>query len=145
MMPPRSWPASRTAPWACSKPPVSPRANATRTALKSTAAKGGILFDMQRMNELQFFSRSDPEGKQGFHTIQVGEGVHPYMSGWWPAGHIIGFGDTFVHEALEVIDAIAENRPASPSFRDGVACQQILAAVDLSIAERRWVRVKELD
>lgn len=108
-------------------------------------SEGSLMFDMHRMNELQFYSRADATGTQGFRTIQVGEGVHPYMSGWWPAGHIIGFGDTFVHEALEIVDAIAEGRPASPSFQDGVACQQILAAVDLSIAERRWVSIEELD
>jgi predicted dehydrogenase len=108
-------------------------------------SEGSLQFDMQRMNELQFYSRADAAGRQGFRTIQVGEAVHPYTANWWPAGHIIGFGDTFVHEVLDMLNAIADGVPASPSFADGVACQQILAAVDLSIAERRWVKVSELD
>jgi predicted dehydrogenase len=104
-------------------------------------SQGGVIFDMEHMNELQFYSRSDPAYAQGYRAIQVGEGVHPYMAGWWPAGHIIGFGDTFVHEVLDMLNAIAEDRQANPSFRDGLQCQMILTAVDHSIAERRWVSV----
>ena len=59
-------------------------------------------------------------------------------------GHIIGFGDTFVHEVLDFLDAIAEGKQASPSFYDGVQCQAILVAVDKSIEERRWVKLAEL-
>lgn len=106
--------------------------------------EGGFIFDMERMNELQFYSRSDPSYAQGFRTIRVGEGVHPYVDAWWPAGHIIGFGDTFVHVALDFLTAIAEGKPASPSFEDGVRCQEVLVAVDRSVAERRWVSLSEL-
>ncbi|MFB0546438.1 MAG: Gfo/Idh/MocA family protein [Anaerolineae bacterium] len=108
-------------------------------------SEGGLIWNgMEKMNELEFYSRRDPDYAQGYRTIQVGEGVHPYMSGWFPAGHIIGFGDTFVHEVLDLLTAIAEGQPASPSFHDGVQCQAILAAVDKSIAERRWVSISEL-
>lgn len=109
-------------------------------------SKGGLVWNgFEKMNDLEFYSRSDPDHAQGYRTIQVGEGVHPYTSGWWPVGHIIGFGDTFVHEVLDFLDAIAEGKQASPSFYDGVQCQAILVAVDKSIEERRWVKLAELD
>jgi predicted dehydrogenase len=109
-------------------------------------SEGGLVWNgFEKMNDLQFYSRSDPDQAQGYRTIQVGEGVHPYMDGWWPAGHIIGFGDTFVHEVLDFLNAIAEGKQASPSFHDGVQCQKILVAVDKSIAERRWISIAELD
>jgi predicted dehydrogenase len=108
-------------------------------------SEGGLVWNgVEKMNELEFYSCSDPDYAQGYRTIQVGEEVHPYMSGWWPAGHIIGFGDTFVHEVLDFLNAIAEGRQANPSFYDGVQCQVILAGVDKSIAERRWVSIAEL-
>jgi predicted dehydrogenase len=107
-------------------------------------SEGGMVFDMERMNELLFYSRKDPADTQGYRLIQVGEDTHPYMSAWWPAGHIIGFGDTFVHEVFDFLEAIGDNKPASPSFQDGLRCQEILVAVDRSIAERRWVSIKEL-
>ena len=108
-------------------------------------SQGGLIWrGFENMNNLEFYSRKDPGHVQGYRTIQVGEGVHPYSGNWFPAGHIIGFGETFVHEVYDFLCAITENRPASPSFYDGLKCQEILAAVDLSIEERRWVKISEL-
>ena len=108
-------------------------------------SEGGLIWDgFEKMNDLLFYSREDPAHAQGFRTIQVGEGVHPYVGAWFPAGHIIGFGDTFVHEVLDFLNAIEEGKRASPDFHDGLRCQEILVAVDRSIEERRWVRVAEL-
>ncbi|UUZ90321.1 hypothetical protein LJK87_30830 [Paenibacillus sp. P25] len=70
--------------------------------------------------------------------------AHAYAEAWWPPGHTIGFEHTFIHETVELMQAIAEDRPAVPNFNDGVKCQQVQEAVDLSIAERRWVRIEEL-
>ena len=53
--------------------------------------KGSIKFTFERMNELQYFSADDEEGLQGFRLIQASEGVHPYMTHWWPVGHVIGY------------------------------------------------------
>lgn len=107
-------------------------------------SEGAIIFNMERMNELEFYSRSDPDNAQGYRTIQVGESSHPYVSNYWPAGHIIGYGDTFVHEALDFLNAIAEGTDMNPSFDDGVKAQEVLVAVDKSVTERRWVSLGEL-
>jgi len=112
--------------------------------IEVNGGNGGFVFSMERMNELDFYSSEDPEHVQGYKTIQVGESSHPYMAGWWPAGHIIGFGDTFVHEILDFVNAIADKKEASPSFHDGYICQAVLAAVDRSIAERRWVKISDM-
>jgi len=112
--------------------------------IEVSGSEGAFIFNMERMNELEFYSRNDPDYAQGFRTIQVGEGVHPYVGNWWPAGHIIGFGETFVHEIYDFINAIADRKPATPTFADGLKCQEILVAVDTSVAERRWVRLSEL-
>jgi predicted dehydrogenase len=111
--------------------------------IELNGSEGAVIFDMERMNELQFYSRKDPDFAQGYRTIQVGEGDHPYVGNWWPAGHIIGFGDTFVHEVYDFIEAIADEKPASPTFEDGLKCQEILTAIDQSVAERRWVKISE--
>jgi predicted dehydrogenase len=96
------------------------------------------------MNDLWFYSRRDPHDAQGFRRIQVSESVHPYAGAWFPAGHPLGFGDSFVHEVYDFLNAIADGQPASPSFHDGLKCQEILAAVDRSVEERRWVKVAEM-
>lgn len=107
-------------------------------------SKGSIKFEFERMNELQYFSSEDEEGVQGFRLIQATEGIHPYMQAWWPAGHVIGYEHTFVHELYEFTEAIAKDRHPEPDFNDGVKCSQVLEAVDLSIEERQWVEVDSL-
>ncbi|MDN5277289.1 MAG: hypothetical protein PWR01_1254 [Clostridiales bacterium] len=107
-------------------------------------SKGSLRFEFERMNELWYYSSEDPEGVQGFRLIQVTEPVHPYASAWWPAGHVIGYEHTFVHELYEFVEAIAHDRNACPDFNDGVKCSQVIEAVDLSIAEGQWIEVDSL-
>ena len=106
--------------------------------------KGSLKFVFERMNELQYFSADDEPGLQGFRLIQASEGIHPYMSAWWPAGHVIGYEHTFVHEMYEFMKAVAENEPASPDFTDGVKCSQVLEAVELSAQRRAAVDIDSL-
>ena len=106
--------------------------------------KGSLKFELERINELQYFNADDEEGLQGFRLIQASEGVHPYLHAWWPAGHVIGYEHTFVHEMLEFANAIVNNTPTQPSFADGLECTKILEAVDLSVQRKAWVAVGSL-
>lgn len=105
---------------------------------------GSVRFDFERMNELQVYFTGDDADVQGFRRVLATDPAHDYMDAWWPPGHTIGFEHTFIHEVVELLDALKTGREPQPSFRDGVKCQQVLEAVDLSIAERRWVNIDEL-
>lgn len=105
---------------------------------------GSLKFEFERMNELWYFNAKDPEGEQGWRMIQVTEGMHPYIKYWWPAGHVIGFPETFCHEIFEFVSHIADGTDCSPNFEDGVRCAQIMEAVDLSIERKAWVEVDSL-
>lgn len=107
-------------------------------------SKGSLIFDMEKMNELEFYSAADPAHAQGFRRIQVGEAVHPYMAHWWPPGHIIGYGDTFVNQLYDFLVAIYEDREASPNFVDGLRSQEVLEAAERSAQEKRWVKVEDI-
>jgi predicted dehydrogenase len=107
-------------------------------------SKGSVKFDFERMNELQVYFTDDAPDVQGFRRVLATDPAHAYMEAWWPPGHTIGYEHTFIHETLELMNAIQEGRQPVPNFKDGVKCQQVLEAVDLSIAERRWVKVDEL-
>ncbi|MBB3114721.1 putative dehydrogenase [Paenibacillus phyllosphaerae] len=113
-------------------------------AFEINGSKGSIKFDFERVNELQVYFTDDADDVQGFRRVLATDPSHAYMDAWWPAGHTIGYEHTFTHEVLELMNAIAEDRQASPSFVDGVECQAVLEAVDKSIAERRWVAISEL-
>ena len=107
-------------------------------------SKGSIRFDLLRINELEYFSADDESGIKGFRNIQVTESIHKYAGHWWPPGHVIGYEHTFVHEFYEFFNAIIHDRPAAPSFYDGMKCCQILEAVDKSAAEGCYVKVSEV-
>lgn len=110
--------------------------------IEVNGSKGTIIFNMEKMNDLEFYSISDKEHIQGFRRIQVGEGSHPYMSNWWPAGHIIGFGDTFVNQVFDFISAIRDGKKVKPDFMDGYICQKVLDAGQRSAEEREWIKVE---
>ena len=70
--------------------------------------KASLAFDMERLNELQVF-RADGDRARGFKTVLVSEANHPFWEHWWPPGHIIGWGETFVHELHHLLKAIADD------------------------------------
>lgn len=113
-------------------------------AFEINGSKGSVKFDFERMNELQVYLGDDAEDVQGFRRVLATDPAHAYMNAWWPAGHTIGYGQTFTHEVVELLHAIAADRQPVPNFRDGVACQAVLEAVERSIEERRWVGIEEM-
>lgn len=105
---------------------------------------GSVKFDFERMNELQVYFTSDAEDVQGFRRVLATDPAHAYSEAWWPPGHTIGYEHTFIHETVELMKALQEDRQPNPDFRDGVKCQEVLEAVDRSIAERRWIKTREV-
>jgi predicted dehydrogenase len=92
-------------------------------------SKGSLLFDLERMNELQFFSREDPANAQGFRTILATEGgAHDYVANWWPPGHMIGYEHEFVHAVVDFMKAASTKTKIEPNFYDGMKEMEVLDA-----------------
>jgi predicted dehydrogenase len=94
-------------------------------------SKGSLAFDMERLNELQVF-RADGDRARGFKTVLVSEADHPFWEHWWPPGHIIGWGDTFVHELHHMLKAIADDTEIAPyaaTFEDGYRASEVGDAI----------------
>lgn len=91
-------------------------------------SKGSLIFDFERMNELQYFSQEDPEYAQGFRKILATETVHDYIANWWPPGHIIGYEHEFVHAVVDFLRAIDSDEKIYPNFYDGMKVLQVLEA-----------------
>jgi predicted dehydrogenase len=96
--------------------------------------KGSLVFDLERMNELQFFSALDPDYAQGFRTILATEPVHDYIANWWPPGHIIGYEHEFHHAVVDFMKAISTGGTIRPNFEDGLVETQVLEAALRSAA-----------
>ena len=119
------------------------RKNYQRVEIHGT--EGSIVFNLERLNELEVYSRRDPEDRMGFRNILVTETVHPFMEHWWPHGHIIGWEHTFVHEIYHFIDCIVNDKPVAPmaaTFYDGLKCQEVLNAIEESSQKGRWIELQ---
>jgi len=106
-------------------------------------SRGSIIFNLENLNELMYYSVDDPEYAQGFRTILATDASHPYAGNWWPAGHIIGYGEAFINMVADLLTSISKGENPSPNFYDGVRCQEVLSAVEESIGKRGWVKVKD--
>lgn len=108
--------------------------------------KGSIRFDLERMNELEVFWIDDqPKETQGWHKVLVSEGYHPFISNWWPHGHIIGWEHSFVHEINHLLDCIVNDKDVAPfgaTFEDGYRNAVICDGILESSSARRIVDLK---
>ena len=118
------------------------RKNALR--IEVSGSKGAIAFDLERLNELEFYDATLPETGLGFQRILVTEHDHPYLAPWWPTGHMLGYEHGFSHQVYDFVTAIGEGSQPRPSFDDGLHVQRVLDAVERSSAAgSAWVRADD--
>jgi predicted dehydrogenase len=103
-------------------------------AFEINGARGSIVFELERLNELQVYVAGSRPGEraQGFRTVLVSEANHPFWEWWWPPGHIIGWEHTFVHEIQHLLHAIATDGSVGPygaDFEDGYRAAEVCDAI----------------
>lgn len=109
--------------------------------IEINGTKGSLIWNFERMNELEFFSFADAGDAQGFRTIMCMDAVHPYAASWWPDGHILGYEHTFVHHVADFVESLRSRKAFSPDFDDGVLIQAVLEAASKSAASHKWAAV----
>jgi predicted dehydrogenase len=110
--------------------------------IEINGSKGSIVFELERLNELQYYRGGDQTGRRGFRLIQVTEPQHPFIQGYWPPGHIIGYEHSFINTVKDFLDAIATGkRNVKPDFEDGLKVQKVLEAVEKSCRAKKWVKI----
>jgi predicted dehydrogenase len=100
---------------------------------------GSLAFDIENLNELEVYLEEGPDS--GWRRISVTDSSHPYVSGWWPPGHVLGYEHTFTHTVLDLIKAVAEQKMPTPNFADGVRNQRVLDAIERAAASKGWEKV----
>ena len=108
-------------------------------ALEVNGTKGSATFDVERLNELEVADAN------GFKRVLVTQPEHPFMRFWWPPGHIVGWGDTFIHELAHMLEAIAGDHDVAPhgaTFEDGYRCDEVVEAILRSNESRRSEEVR---
>ncbi|MCE5237299.1 Gfo/Idh/MocA family oxidoreductase [bacterium] len=109
-------------------------------------SKGSLVFNLERMNELEYYNCGDPAKAQGFRTIQATADVHPFMSfgngpRYWPVAHIIGYEHTFMNAVFDLVQAVAAKKQVTPNFEDGLKTQAVLEACEDASKKDAWVKV----
>ncbi len=115
-------------------------------------SKGSLIFNLERMNELQYYNCADPADRLGFRLIQATANEHPFMAAmgdpskgprFWPVAHIIGYEHTFMNTVFDLMNAIATGKPVQPNFEDAVRTQAVLDACERASKEGAWAKVKK--
>jgi predicted dehydrogenase len=116
------------------------KGRANFNSFEINGSKGSIVFNLERLNELNVLLEDEQADVAGFRNVLVTNGgVHPYAGAWWPAGHIIGWEHTFTHGVYDLLKGIAANTSPAPTFEDGLRCQAILDAIEKSASSKQWV------
>ncbi|GII26249.1 Gfo/Idh/MocA family protein [Planosporangium mesophilum] len=107
--------------------------------------EGSLYFNYERRDELQVCFASDPGDRRGFRTVYTGP-AHPYGDGLWPIPALgIGYGETKIIEAYDLLRGIVDKTPVSPDFGDGYQVALICDAITASAESGRWVDVPHRD
>jgi predicted dehydrogenase len=104
--------------------------------------KASIQWDLHDLHRLSYFDHRDEGTLRGWRSIHVTDGDHPYMGKWWVPGLQIGYEHSFVHQVADFLEGLANNKPASPTFRDALETQKVCDAVLESGRTSQWVAVE---
>lgn len=108
-------------------------------------SKGSLVWCFEDLNTLEYYSTTDPSTQQGFRKIIATEGDHPYVSAWWPPGHMLGYEHGFCNAVYDLTQSIANDQPCTPDFLDGVKCVAVLEAVEQSDRSGSWTAVEAIE
>jgi predicted dehydrogenase len=103
--------------------------------------EGSILFNYERLNELQVCFAKDPDDRRGFKTIYTGP-AHFYGEVTWNIpGMNIGYGELKSIETYEFIKSVASGVQPSTTFAEGLKVAKVCDAVSRSAASGKWEKV----
>lgn len=100
------------------------------------------IWDLHDLHRIQWFDHRDESQVRGWRSVHVTDGDHPYMKHWWVPGLQIGYEHTFIHQVADFLRGLGEGKPAAPTFREGLATDQVTDAVLKSAKSRQWEAVQ---
>ncbi len=121
--------------------------NQNKNGFEINGTKGSLIFNFERMNELQYYDATKPRGVQGWtNIICTHAGDHPYVDAWWPDAHLIGYEHGFVNMAYDILRVLAGKKPVVPlpDFEDSYQTQRVLEAALLSARNRQAVKLSDV-
>ncbi|MFN0083773.1 MAG: Gfo/Idh/MocA family protein [Blastocatellia bacterium] len=109
--------------------------------LEINGEHASAFWDLHDLHRIQYFDHRDEGIVRGWRSVHVTDGDHPYMNRWWVPGLQIGYEHTFIHQFADFLQAVGEGKAAAPTFRDGLATDNVTDAVLKSAKSRQWETV----
>lgn len=113
-------------------------------AYEITGTRGAIRFDQEDQNALWLYRMDEPEAVRGFRKILTGPAHPDYLPFCQGPGHGTGYQDQITIEARDFLHAIETGTPVWPTFRDGLAVNEIVAAAFASSRTKTWQTIQTL-
>lgn len=115
-----------------------------RNYLEIHGANGALRFDLEDLNRLSVFDGGDASEVQGSHNVLVTGPGHPYVSDFWPPGHILGYEHTFILTLADFLRSLEKDEIFHANFQDAVSVQRVLHAVEESARTRSWTKTASI-
>jgi predicted dehydrogenase len=109
--------------------------------LEINGEHASAIWDLHDLHRLQWFDHRDEGPLRGWRSIHVTDSEHPYMKRWWVPGLQIGYEHTFIHQAADFLEALANNTVAAPTFRDALATDHVTDAILQSAKSGAWEKI----
>jgi predicted dehydrogenase len=106
--------------------------------------KGALLFDQERMNELNLYRQTDDPAERGYKRILVAPQHPDYAAFFGLQGNPLGYNDLKIIEARRLIEAVALGKQWVADFAFGYAVDRVVEAALVSADEKRWVKTEEI-
>jgi predicted dehydrogenase len=110
--------------------------------LEINGEHASAFWDLHDLHRIQYFDHRDEGRVRGWRSVHITDGDHPYMKHWWVPGLQIGYEHTFIHQFADFVQGVSDGKPIAPTFRDGLATDQVTDAVLKSAASRKWETVE---
>jgi myo-inositol 2-dehydrogenase/D-chiro-inositol 1-dehydrogenase len=111
--------------------------------LEINGEHASAFWDLHDLHRIQYFDHRDEGRVRGWRSVHITDGDHPYMKHWWVPGLQIGYEHTFIHQFADFVEAAAQGKSISPSFRDGLATDYVTDAVLKSARSGKWEKVEK--
>ena len=103
--------------------------------------KGSLAYTYDEVNRLRFYSNDDKIGRRGYREIDVGPENETFRAFLPLPNFALGYNESKIIEAAEVIKSIFTNTPAWPTFENGHHICQIVDACMTSSDTQSWVDI----
>lgn len=103
--------------------------------------KGSLAYTYDEVNRLRFYTNDDKVGRRGYREIDVGPEHATYRAFLPLPNFALGYNETKIIEAAEMVRSIVSGQPMWPTFETGHHICQIVDACMQSSRLKRWVDI----